>query len=125
MRVGRLLGNVGLDSAVVMGVTGLSDLSGVEVLPAPAWMRRMWVGDVGAMTVMSRIFMRPDLIARPDARLLVHELVHVRQWRTEGFVRFLLTYALDYVRARLRGAAHGEAYGSIRYEVEAVSIAGG
>lgn len=108
-----------------MGVTGLTDISGIEVLPAPVWMRRLWVGDVHAMTIMSRIFMGPDVIADPGGQLLVHELVHVRQWRTDGFLRFILTYTLDYVRGRLRGARHTEAYRSIRYEVEAVAIAGG
>lgn len=119
-----MLAAAGLDPVVVMGLTGLVDLTEIEVRPAPSWMERFWIGQVVAMTVMSRIWMRSDLAASPPPSLLVHELVHVRQWRTEGFIRFLLTYASDYLRARLRGATHVEAYGSIRYEAEAVSIAG-
>ena len=37
---------------------------------------------------------------RHDIPLIVHELVHVAQYRRRGFVRFLARYGLDLVRHR-------------------------
>lgn len=54
-----------------------------------------------------------------DERLLRHELVHVRQWRELGTVRFLTRYLGAYVRWRLRGYGHWAAYRRIPLEVEA------
>ena len=53
------------------------------------------------------------------ARILAHELTHVRQYAELGIARFLWTYAGDYVRARLSGASHAAAYGAIGLEREA------
>ena len=54
-----------------------------------------------------------------DERLLHHELVHVRQWRTLGVVGFLGRYVGSYLRWRLRGYGHWAAYRRIPLEVEA------
>lgn len=54
-----------------------------------------------------------------DARLLRHELVHVRQWRELGFAGFLVRYVGSYLRWRLRGYGHGAAYRRIPLEIEA------
>ena len=54
-----------------------------------------------------------------DARLLAHELVHVRQWRSLGVVGFLVAYLGSYARWRLRGYGHWAAYRRIPLEVEA------
>jgi hypothetical protein len=54
-----------------------------------------------------------------DAVLIRHELVHVRQWRTFGFVGFLVRYLGAYLRWRLRGYEHWAAYRRIPFEVEA------
>lgn len=54
-----------------------------------------------------------------DARLLRHELVHVRQWRELGVVRFLWQYLGAYLRLRLRGYGHRQAYLRIPLEEEA------
>lgn len=53
-------------------------------------------------------------------RLLVaHELVHVRQWREAGRVRFLSRYLRDYLRGRFRGVGHWTACALVPFEVEA------
>ena len=57
--------------------------------------------------------------AAASARLLRHELVHVRQWRELGVVRFLVRYVGSYLRWRLRGYGHWAAYRRIPLEVEA------
>lgn len=54
-----------------------------------------------------------------DERLMRHELVHVRQWRQLGAVRFLRQYLGAYVRGRCNGQGHWEAYRRIPLEVEA------
>jgi hypothetical protein len=54
-----------------------------------------------------------------DARLLRHELVHVRQWRELGVVGFLVRYLGAYLGWRLRGYGHWAAYRRIPLEIEA------
>ncbi|MBW3557233.1 MAG: DUF4157 domain-containing protein [Actinobacteria bacterium] len=57
--------------------------------------------------------------AADDDRLLRHELVHVRQWRELGAVRFLVRYLGAYLYWRLHGYPHWGAYRRIPLEVEA------
>ena len=59
-----------------------------------------------------------------DHRLIAHELVHVRQWRELGAVRFLSRYLGAYARARRRGLNHRDAYEAIPLEAEARALAG-
>jgi Domain of unknown function (DUF4157) len=60
-----------------------------------------------------------------DRRLLAHELVHVRQWRELGVLRFLWRYLGAYLRGRVRGLRHRAAYAAIPLEQEARRLAGG
>jgi hypothetical protein len=116
-----------MDMTAVRVVTGLYDLDSAQVRSAPRWMRRLWVGPVGAITLWSRIYVARELLEGEPRRLqelLVHELVHVRQWRTAGPWRFLRHYLTDYVGGRLARRSHVDAYHGIRYEVEARAIAG-
>jgi hypothetical protein len=55
-----------------------------------------------------------------DEQLLRHELVHVRQWRQLGVLRFSARYVGAYVRGRLAGRSHLDSYRQIPLEVEAV-----
>jgi hypothetical protein len=43
----------------------------------------------------------------------------VRQYARHGVVGFLARYVTDYVRGRIRGLTHREAYLAIPFEVEA------
>lgn len=98
----------------------------VMVYPAPVSMRRVWNKDTGAMTVGRRVFVRPDLLRRSGPQLedlIVHELVHVRQWRDQHVVGFLGSYLRQYLMARFWGARHHVAYMSIAAEVEARRVA--
>ncbi len=98
----------------------------VTVYPAPISMRRVWNRDTGAMTIGNRIFVRPDLLQNPGPALedlMVHELVHVRQWRNRRMVGFLGSYVRQYLMARFWGARHHIAYMSIDSEVEARRVA--
>lgn len=54
-----------------------------------------------------------------NRRLLRHELAHVAQWRRLGVVGFLVAYAGSYLRWRLLGHGHWDAYRRIPLEIEA------
>ena len=77
---------------------------------------------VGAMTLGRIILVRRG--HAHDAALLAHELVHVRQWRELGAVRFLWRYLGAYARGRSAGLGHQRAYEAIPLEVEARTLAG-
>jgi hypothetical protein len=56
----------------------------------------------------------------PDgARLLAHELTHVRQYRRSGAAVFLGRYVGEYLGRRLAGARHVQAYRELSFEREA------
>ncbi len=101
-------------------VTGVEDVDSVPVRPAPAWMRFLWRRGTAAMTLPWGIYVDPVRLGdRESSLLILHELVHVRQWRRFGTWRFLRTYLVDYVSVRRRGLDHAAAYLGIRFEREA------
>ncbi len=53
------------------------------------------------------------------ARLVIHELVHVRQYMSRGYLSFVVSYAMEYLRGRLSGMSPHEAYRAISHEREA------
>jgi hypothetical protein len=98
----------------------------VDVRPAPALLRRVWGKEIRAMTLGSRIYLDPSLLgqlSRAGGVLLVHELIHTRQWREFGLFGFLRRYLGDYLKGRLDGKGHRRAYLDVRFEVEARQIA--
>jgi hypothetical protein len=74
------------------------------------------------MTLGHTILMRRRYLG--DAKLLDHEMVHVRQWAELGVPRFLWQYLTAYGKGRMKGLSHQEAYLAIPLEVEAREIAG-
>lgn len=76
---------------------------------------------VRAMTLGRLVLVRTGQAG--DRVLLAHELVHVRQWREQGPVGFLLRYLREYLRGRMAGLGHREAYLAIGAEVEARRLA--
>ena len=61
--------------------------------------------------------------AAAAARLLAHELTHVRQYRRYGMAAFLGRYVGEYLRGRFSGSSHVEAYRRISFEREAEDAA--
>lgn len=100
----------------VEGVTRV-DLEAARIVPVP-----FLVPGVAAITFGRRILVRRDRL--DDVGLVHHELVHVRQWREQGPVLFVVSYLTAYVRGRLRGLGHHEAYRAVPAEVEARELAG-
>lgn len=83
---------------------------------------RLWVGGpvpkgAAGVTVRSTVIVRRGHEESPY--LLRHELVHVRQWRHYGLVRFMTRYGAGYLRGRLHGYGHHQAYLRIPLEIEA------
>lgn len=117
----------GLDPLTVAERVGVPDLDSVPIRRAPRWMVKSWRGDISAMTLPFGIFVRPASLTGDRIQLantIQHELVHVRQWREYGVLRFLARYLSEYWRGRRRGLGHDEAYRQISFEVEARQIAG-
>ena len=77
---------------------------------------------VAAMTLRHVILVRRG--HEGDEALLRHEMVHVRQWEELGVPRFLWRYLSSYLRGRLDGLSHHDAYSAIPLEVEARHVAG-
>jgi len=98
----------------------------VRVVPAPRVLRRIWGEGIRAMTLRQTIFVDPPVIGGSmdgSRSLLVHELVHVRQWFELGVLGFLWSYLVGYLRGRWSGLGHREAYLGIELEVEARRLA--
>lgn len=78
------------------------------------------------MTLRNRIYIDPGLLIdslSTSGGLLVHELVHVRQWHDLGVLGFLRRYLGDYLRGRFKGIGHRQAYLDIGLEQEARRLA--
>ncbi len=77
-----------------------------------------WAAPGADATTLGRvIFIRSSALG--SARLLRHELVHVRQWRRLGVVGFALRYLRAYAGWRLRRYPHWAAYRRVPLEIEA------
>ncbi|MFQ5556412.1 MAG: hypothetical protein ACE5GB_02735 [Acidimicrobiales bacterium] len=71
------------------------------------------------MTIGRLVFVRHDGDLSGARPLLVHELVHVRQFAEQGRTRFLIRYLRDYLVNLVRLRNHKAAYRAIPAEVEA------
>jgi hypothetical protein len=120
-----LLAASGISPAHVSSVLGGLDLDQVDIRPAPGWLTRLWGSTIAAMALRTKIYINADrLDADPSnlGPLIVHELVHVHQWAQLGVVRFLWRYLGGYLKGRLTGLSHQDAYRAIPIEVEARAI---
>lgn len=66
--------------------------------------------------------MAPEILkGNPEflGKLVVHELVHVRQYLAAGYFRFLTSYLKEYWMGRIGGMTPGDAYLNIAHEREA------
>ena len=75
-----------------------------------------------AITLGKRVYLRSDMVSRPPeklARLLRHELAHVRQVNRHGVVIFLWRYLTEFLVHFWRERSVARAYRSISFEIEA------
>jgi hypothetical protein len=77
------------------------------------------------MTLGNTVYVHPSVLAGPARALgllVIHELVHVRQWRKRGILGFLGSYGSEYLKGRRQKLGHRGAYRQIEYEIEARAI---
>ncbi len=98
-------------------------VSGVSIVEMPRFMQRLLGRQVHAVTLGKTIFVEESrfapMVGGGSNELLAHELIHVGQWDRDGRPGFLASYLGDYVRLRLLGLDHNDAYRNIGYEYEA------
>ena len=88
----------------------------------PRWLRLVTARDVVAITLGRRVYLRDDIARRPPeklARLLRHELAHVRQVNELGLMLFLWRYTTEFLVHFWREHSVTRAYRRISFEVEA------
>lgn len=117
-----------LDLGTALRLNGVAGDPGrygtIAVRGAPGWLVAVWGRGVAAMTLPRSIYVSEPALARilsgTAATLLLHESVHVDQWRRYGRVGFLVRYLGDYLKGRAVGLPHRTAYRAIRFERRAV-----
>jgi hypothetical protein len=99
------------------------EYASVAVRPVPCWLARSWGSGTEAMAlprvILASAAAFDRIVAGGAATLLVHESVHIDQWRRHGVARFLTRYLSDYLRGRAVGLPHRTAYRAIRFERDA------
>lgn len=122
MNAGRLLRETGYDSDALRVRIAPVDPDAVNVWPASRLFRRVWRHGISGVTHGKFVFVDPALMKGDTdrlARLVIHELIHVRQFAAAGYLRFVLTYLKDYWKGRIGGMSPHQAYRDIAYEREA------
>lgn len=122
MNAGRLLREAGLDSDALRVRISPVDPDRVNVWPASRLLRSLWRPGIRGVTLWKWIFVDPELMnGDPDrlARLVIHELVHLRQVIDAGYLPFTTRYVVEYVQGRAAGKDGRQAYLDISAEVEA------
>ena len=112
----------GIDPASVQAVAPRVDLERLLVREASSLLEKLVLRRNAAIALPYVVYMHRRWYRRPRAqlaRLVIHEAVHVSQWRQTGNLKYAATYACDYLRGRARLRGHNEAYLQIRYEVQA------
>jgi len=88
----------------------------------PRWLAPLVRADVVAITLGRSIYLREGAGQGSEtdlARIVLHELEHVRQVAQLGLPRFIFRYLRDYYRLRRSGLSSSEAYSAIPFEIEA------
>jgi hypothetical protein len=122
VNAGRILRAAGYDSDHLRSAISPVDPDQINVLPASSFMRRLWRKGIQGVTVRRWIFVDPDVM-RGDpkllGRLVIHELVHVRQYVEHGYLSFTAQYAYEYGLGLLKGKGSRGAYFDVAAEREA------
>ena len=122
MNAGRILRKAGYDTEALRVRIAPADPDRINVWPASRVFRRFWRPGIRGVTHWKLIFVDPELMrGDPEhlARLVVHELVHVRQYLAAGYLRFVTSYLKEYWIGRLGGKSTRQAYLDISLEREA------
>jgi hypothetical protein len=125
VNAGRLLRETGYDGDALRVRLAPVDPDEINVYPAARVLRMFWRPGIKGVTHWRWVFVDPEFM-RGDrdklARLVIHELVHVRQYRDTGYLGFTTRYLREYSRGRLQGKNSRQAYLDIGAEVEAREV---
>ena len=111
-----------IDLAAVQAVTPDVDLEQLLIREASSLFEKVFLRSNAAIAFPHVVYMHSRWYRRPRAemaRLVLHEAIHVSQWRQTGNLRFAATYVFDYLRGRVRRRGHARSYREIRYETQA------
>lgn len=111
-----------MDGAELRALIHPVDPDKIPLRPAPSWLRTIWGADIRAIALGRTVFVRPDQFSADPkvlGRLIIHELVHIRQWSDYGTIGFIGRYTRRYLAGIARGLGHRAAYRSNPYEAEA------
>lgn len=112
----------GISPQAMAAVAPTVDPEHLLIREARPWFERIVLRTSAAVALPYVVYVRAAVYRRKRDELtdlVIHEVIHVHQWRDEGYVRFAFIYVGDYLKRRLRGASHRDAYRAIRYETEA------
>ena len=122
MNAGRILRKVGYDTDALRVRIAPVDPDQINIWPASHVFRRFWRSEISGVTHGKFVFVDPEVM-RGDpnrlGRLVVHELIHVRQYKAAGYLRFVTSYLKEYWIGRLGGKSPRDAYLDISLEREA------
>lgn len=122
MNAGRILREAGYDTDALRVRLSPVNPDQVNIWPASSWLRRLWRSGIKGVTLWKWVFVDPDVM-RGDrkrlARLVIHELVHLRQLVDSGYVAFTVRYVSEYLQGRVEGKDGRQAYLDISAEAEA------
>lgn len=125
MNAGGILRRAGLDTPDLRVTMTPIDPDRVNVWPASRWMMLFWRKGISGMTIRNWVFVDPSLLTGDPkrlARLVIHELVHVRQYRDQGYVPFTVRYVYEYLAGLVAGKGIRESYLDIAAEREARQV---
>jgi hypothetical protein len=126
VNAGRLLRETGYDTAILRELLAPVDPDDVNVWPASSLMRRFWRPGIKGVTIRNWVFIDPETLTGDRARLarlVIHELVHVRQFADAGYLGFTSRYLYQYLKGRKDGKDRRQAYLDVAAEREAREVA--
>jgi hypothetical protein len=122
VNAGRILRDAGYDTDALRVRISPVNPDRVNVWPASRLLRSFWRPGIKGVTLWRWVLVDPELI-RGDrerlARLVIHELIHLRQLVDAGYIRFTVRYVWEYLQGRLEGKDGRRAYLDISAETEA------
>ena len=125
MNAGRVLREAGYDTEAFRVRIAPVDPDRVNILPASKWFRRLWRPGIQGVTHGPFVFIAHEAMSGDRdrlARLVIHELVHVRQYKAAGYLRFVFSYLREYWVGRIGGKSPRQAYLDISLEREAREV---
>lgn len=125
MNAGRLLRETGYDTDALRVRIAPVNPDDINIWPASRLFRRFWRPGIKGVAQGKFVFVDPELMKGDHdrlARLVVHELVHVRQYVAAGYIRFMVSYLKDYWMGRIGGKDPRQAYLDTAHEREAIEL---